>query len=456
MRRVLWIVLGLVVAGAAAHFAFQPGTALRVATGLTAKSVCSAVFVSRLDARLTQEETVKPMISVAGPWVSVETDVDRGRVTASLAGMFVQQAEYIPGYGCRLIYPGSVALPPRDVTPPPPESAAFTTTNPQLTRALDTLFAETSGEAPRKVKAVVVVRDGQIIAERYADGIGPDTPLPSFSISKSLTNALLGIAVKDGRIALDAPAPIPSWAKDGGFAAQVTPHHLLMMASGTEMREDGSGFDAASRMVYTERDMASYAIGGRIDHAPGTRWNYTSTNTVILASLIRQVFGGGPADYVAFAQSRLFGPLGMRHVTLEFDGAGTQEASASTLASARDWARFGQLYLKDGVGPDGARILPEGWVAMSRASTLGTTYGAGFWTNDGPSVEAANRVARGLPKDAFFASGNLGQRIYIIPSAKTVVVRLGVTHRPPDFAILDDLDFLRAVLAVENVAGPRL
>jgi CubicO group peptidase (beta-lactamase class C family) len=434
-------------------WAIRIGNAVWVATGLAAKSVCSAAFVSGLDGDATLSETVKPMISVAGPFVSVTTDRARGETHASAMGIFAQRAEHIPGYGCRLVMAGTEPLAP--ATPPAPVSkgAAFNNANPELRGALDTLFTEPAGETPRRIKAVVVVRDGRIIAERYATGYGPDTPLPSFSIAKSVTNALIGILAKDGKLDIDAPAPIDAWRKAGGFAATVTPHHLMQMASGTEMTESGSGFDASSRMVYAQRDMAAYAIGGRISEAPGTRWNYTSTNTVILASIVRRIVGGGPREYAGFAQARLFAPLGMRNVTLEFDGAGTQEASASMLATARDWARFGQLYVADGVAPGGERLFPEGWVSMSRKSTLGTTYGAGFWTNDGPSVEAANRVRQGMPKDAFFASGNLGQRIYILPSAKTVIARFGVTHRPPDFAIQADLAFMRAVLNAQANDG---
>jgi CubicO group peptidase (beta-lactamase class C family) len=115
----------------------------------------------------------------------------------------------------------------------------------------------------------------------------------------------------------------------------------------------------------------------------------------------------------------------MPNVTMEFDGAGAFVGSTWVYAPARAFARFGQLYVMDGIAPDGRRVLPEGWVAWSRRSTLGTSYGAGFWTNDGPSRLAANRVAGGFPKDGFFASGNLGQRIYIVPSQKLVVVRFG-------------------------------
>ena len=133
-----------------------------------------------------------------------------------------------------------------------------------------------------------------------------------------------------------------------------------------------------------------------------------------------------------FARQELFGPLGMRHVTLEFDGAGTPEGSSQMLASARDWARFGMLYLDDGV-VGGKRILPEGWVSYSASPTPGALvgYGAGFWTNLGDSFGAKYRIGNGWPRDAFFAKGSIGQYVVVIPSQHLVIVRLGRTVNWP-------------------------
>jgi len=156
--------------------------------------------------------------------------------------------------------------------------------------------------------------------------------------------------------------------------------------------------------------------------------------------------GGGAAGMRAFARRELFDRLGMGDVTMEFDGQGTFVGSTYVYASARDYARFGMLYLDDGVAPDGGRILPEGWVAWSRTSTLGAPYGAGFWTNDGPSELAALRVSAGFPKDGFFASGTMGQRIYIVPSQRLVIVRFGYSA-PPEYGIRDDIALIAAAIA---------
>ena len=138
---------------------------------------------------------------------------------------------------------------------------------------------------------------------------------------------------------------------------------------------------------------------------------------------------GGPEQTLAFAWRELFNPLGMRNVTLEFDGSGTLQGSTYMLASARDWARFGQLYLNDGI-VGGKRLLHEDWVDFSAAATLDSDYGAGFWTNRSEHPHAKARVQSGIPRDAFFASGDLGQRIVIMPSQRLIIVRLGDSVDP--------------------------
>ena len=158
------------------------------------------------------------------------------------------------------------------------------------------------------------------------------------------------------------------------------------------------------------------------------RWHYSSATTQLLARVIRDGVGG-PEQTLAFAWRELFDPLGMRHVTLEFDGSGTLQGSTYMLASARDWAKFGLLYLNDGM-VGGKRILHEDWVDFSAAATLDTDYGAGFWTNRSEHPNAKGRVRLGIPRDAFFASGDLGQRIVIMPTQHLVIVRLGDSVDP--------------------------
>jgi CubicO group peptidase (beta-lactamase class C family) len=211
----------------------------------------------------------------------------------------------------------------------------------------------------------------------------------------------------------------------------ITVDELLRMTSGLPFDEYRGGWDAASRMWFLERDMAAFAESAALAAAPGSMWNYSDGGYAILARIIRNSTGGHAEDVLRFADRELFGPLGMRHVTLECDATGTPVGSRSMLATPRDWARFGLLYLNEGV-VDGRRILPEGWVRYSSSQTLDSGYGAGFWTNLASGEIRQWEITWGMPhapRDAFFARGYLGQYVVVVPSERIVVARFGVTHR---------------------------
>jgi CubicO group peptidase (beta-lactamase class C family) len=360
-------------------------------------------------------------------------------VDASVIGLLGSRAAFHDGFGCVLLR-GSKApyLLKSDVEAlkvpknPPllPEIAGPDIVEPSgsaLKAALDHAFEEPTEPPFRQTKAVVVVHEGSVIAERYADGVGVDTPLPGFSMTKSVTNALLGILTQQGRISPSLPAPIPEWHGPNDPRREIEVEHLMRMTTGLALDETGTGFDPSNQM-YLYGDMAGFAVTAPMIAPPGTRWHYSSASTQLLARIVRDAVGG-PEQTLTFAWRELFNPLGMRNVTLEFDASGTLQGSANMLASARDWARFGLLYLNDGV-VGGKRILHEDWVNFSAAATLNTDYGAGFWTNRSEHEYARARVGFGIPRDAFFASGFLGQRVMIIPSRHLVVVRLGDTVEP--------------------------
>lgn len=410
---------------------------------MTAHNLCSATFVSRIDVHRTFREWVMPILGEPlGHFVDYRVDEPAQVVDASFA-FAKARARYTPGYGCRLEYPETPA-------PPPPRPKGLripdrfapkhvvASDDPRIRDAIERVFADDPAHPVKQVKAVVVVKDGRVIAERYARGIAIDTPLPSYSVAKSFTNALVGILVRQGRLAVDRPVGLAEWSAPNDPRKRITIEDLMRMQSGLDAREAESGFDPVSRMLYAEDDMARFAAGRPSKEPPATRFEYTSANTLIVDRLVGRIVGGGAKGLVDFAERELFAPLNLADVTLEFDGAGTFVGSSYVHASARDFARFGELYRNDGVAPDGRRVLPAGWVAWSRRATDGSSYGAGFFTNDGPSDLAAMRVDAGFPKDAFFASGFLGQRIYIVPSARLVVVRMGFS-RGPTFGIADDL-----------------
>lgn len=437
-----WIAVGLVLlAVVASTIIFQPGRALRVATGYVAHNVCSKTFVSGFDPQTVFAETIERN-GIRRLRLLLRYHLDRTTkiVDASVAGLFASRAAFRDGFGCVMLLGAEQpyllrsdveALKASKIPPLLPEiagPAVVEPADPALVAALDHAFEEPAAPPFRWTKAVVVARDGRVIAERYAPGVGIDTPLLGLSMTKSVVNALIGIMTQQGLISPSLPAPISEWRAASDPRHEVEIEHLLRMTTGLALDETNSGFDVASQMVYLHNDMAGFAVKARPIAPPGKRWAYSSPTAQLLARIIRDAVGG-PEQTLAYAWRELFYPLGMRNVTLEFDGTGTLQGSNYMFASARDWIRFGLLYLNDGV-VGGKRILHEDWVAFSAAATLDTDYGAGFWTNRSEHPFAKGRVRLGIPRDAFYASGDLGQRVVIIPSQQMVVVRLGDATDP--------------------------
>jgi CubicO group peptidase (beta-lactamase class C family) len=375
--------------------------------------------------------------------------IDRARkeVTVTLLGGGRSHAVFRDGLGCYVSHDDASveaslpsdagntqhALLPEIAGPSLVESA-----NQALGLALDRAFAEPDHPPFRHTKAVVIVKDGRVVAERYAPGNGIDTPILGYSATKSVISALTGILVRQGKLAVDAPAPVAAWHDPADARHAITIDHLLRHTSGLAM---GSSLNASllsaiapvNQMKYIARDMAMFAENADLESRPGSAWNYHDGNTIILSRLIRDATGGHAADVLRFARAELFDPLGMRSVTLEFDATGTPEGSSQMLASARDWARFGALYLDDGV-IGGKRILPEGWVNYSAAPTQSAWVGngAGFWTNRGDSFGARYRTSRGWPAESFYASGTFGQYVIIVPSERLVIARFGTSGNQYD------------------------
>ena len=440
MRWLKWIAAGLVLTVlTAACVIWRPDRAIRVATGVVAHNVCSKTFVSGLDPQTVFSETIeRDGLRRLRRLLKFQLDRTARTVDASVAGMFGSHAVFHEGFGCVLRHGTKEPyIPKSDVealrTPksPPllPEIAGpevVQPSDPALKAALDHAFEEPAEPPFRRTKAVVVVHDGKVVAERYAAGIGVETPLLGLSMTKSVTNALIGVLTQQGLVTPSMPAPVPEWR--GDLRREIEVEHLLRMTTGLALDETNSGFDPASQMVYLHDDMAGFAVNAAVIVPPGTRWAYSSPTTQLLARIVRDAVGG-PEQTLTFAWRELFNPLGMRNVTLEFDASGTLQGSTYMLASARDWARFGLLFLYDGV-VGGKRVLHEDWVDFSAAATLDSDYGAGFWTNRSEHPNAKGRVRLGIPRDAFFASGDLGQRIVIMPSQHLVVVRLGDSVDP--------------------------
>jgi CubicO group peptidase (beta-lactamase class C family) len=438
----LWLPAGTIVLVAALGLIYRPDNLLRVGTASISQVLCEEVFIAGLSPQRVFDEEVRPRPGLRPllNYLRYDIDTEQRAITTRWAGHFASVAQDLPGYGCRIVTAVAKALPtpllsPAASRPSIEGPTPVATENQALESALEHAFAEPAHSPYRQVRAVVVMHDGHVITERYAQGITPTTPLLGYSATKSVMNALVGILVQEGKLRVDQPTGLAAWNRQGDWRKAITLDQLLRMTSGLDLTEDDSGSDPVSKMLFRHTDdMAAYAETARLQIKPGTRWAYSSGNTLIVASMVRNAVGGSAVAVQAFAQRELFGPLGMQHVTMELDGAGTPVGSTRILASARDWAHFGQLYLDDGI-LDGKRLLPTGWVRYSTTPTLGTDYGAGFWLNSSDADDARWRVRHGMPPDSFYASGLFGQRIVIVPSQRLVIVRMGQTMDPPDFDI---------------------
>jgi CubicO group peptidase (beta-lactamase class C family) len=293
-----------------------------------------------------------------------------------------------------------------------------------------------------ETRAVLIVQGGRVVFERYADGYGRDGRLVSWSMAKSVTHALVGAAVLQGRVAIDTPMGSPHW-RAGDRRASISWRQWLNMVDGQDYTEIGASSiltNDVTHMLYGEGrgDTARFAASLPIIHDPGTHWNYNSAGTILVADALTRAIVLDPRDPIdrrgrmrAWMDSSLFGVIGM-HPVVEFDPGGLFYGSALVWASARDFARFGYLYLRDGVW-DGTRVLPEGWVdfARTRGPDPDTDiYGAHWWLTPAHGTGAPMRslIVDEAMADAFSAQGHEGQIIVVVPSKDLVMVRLGLFH----------------------------
>src|SRR4051812_9133806 len=363
-RKLIFILAATTAVSAVALGAARARDLPKIATGFVANVLCSETFVSGQDPDKIFADTTAAMPGAGLITWAMDYRLDRAAkdVTVTLFGVGTSHAVYRGALGCYLDHGRPIVdlTVPADAKAQPAllpaiaGPAVVQPATPQLAQALDRAFAEPKTPPFRHTHAIVVVREGYVIAERYADGYGIDTPILGFSATKSVTSALIGILVRQGRLALDKPAPVAAWQSPDDPRHAITVDQLLRHTAGLALGSSlqaslGAALEPVNRMKFMERDMAACAESTELATTPGSAWNYSDGNTVILSHLIRDASGGHPADVRRFARSELFDPLGMHNVTLEFDGVGTPEGSSQMLASARDWARFGLLYLNDGV-----------------------------------------------------------------------------------------------------------
>jgi CubicO group peptidase (beta-lactamase class C family) len=454
----------LVLAGAG----WYASRAVPIGTGYTAKYICSSVFISHRDPQTTYREDVAPINPIA-KIIDVTIDREHKKVVASSFGLFKSTALYREGCGCTLMVGTTEAelRKQKFMVPESPPATKVVSDAPwptgggdaleplpgevskeKLKAAMDVAFTETDPAKRKMTRAVIVVYDGKIIGEKYAPGFDKDMPLLSWSMGKSVTNALVGILVRQGKLRIHEPAPVPEWQKAGDPRSKITLDQLLRMSSGLKFDETYEPLHDVTEMLYRSCDFAAYAAEKPLEAEPDSKWVYSSGTANIVARIMRHAAEKDYPRYYDFLRKELFDKVGMRSAVPEPDPSGTFVGSSYMLATPRDWARFGLLYLQDGVW-GGERILPEGWVKYTTTPTPKAPqgkYGAFFWLNAGTEGNPIDRPWPNAPRDAFAARGYQEQYVVIIPSKKLVIVRFGATSVRGAWDINDFISRVTAAL----------
>ncbi|RUU00869.1 class C beta-lactamase-related serine hydrolase [Mesorhizobium sp. USDA-HM6] len=437
VKIVKWL-FGLVVLAIVALVAWlyvAPPELIRVGSGYSAKIVCSNVFIAGRDPNEVLAVDVQapghPLLRL----MKVSVDKERGLVSAGLFGVLGKSVAVArDGLGCASVPNGdtgearqtSVHVEPLAAAAQPdalwPEGERVDASqNPQVSKIIDDAAMAGTG-----MRALVVVKNGRIVAERYGDGFTAKTPLLGWSMTKTVNAAIVGTLVKDGKMALASKGLFAPWKADGRAAISLA--DMMAMSSGLEFNEDYGDVADVTRMLYLEPDMAGFGEGKPLTGEVGKVFSYSSGTAVMLSRLWQDAVGD-KAKALAWPRATLFGPLGMHSAVLETDEQGTFVGSSYLYATAHDWARFGQFLLQGGVW-NGAQILPTGFVDwMREPAPASKVYGKGQVWIEGPGDEESPGAGAGagLPKDTYWMEGHDGQTVAIIPSEQLVVVRLGLT-----------------------------
>ena len=416
--RIIFLVLLAAVLGGCLYV----NSLMPIITGYAAKNLASAVFVSGRD-----QADVEALDLHFSFIKFVKNKVDQEDRTVTSRFLWGKStAVYRDGYGVTLLRGKTVEELREQEYPleteartPDPLAAGDSLTTVRLAPVAKAFVDDRAYNGTPF--AFVVLHKGAVVAERYGEGITADTRLLSWSMAKSFVNAMAGVMAKDGLVDVNAPVGFPEWREDGRKA--ITLNDLMQMQSGLKWNEDYGSRSDVNLMLHREDDMDLYALSKPLEYEPGTHWYYSSGATNIVVRYLRSKFGSDH-DFLAYIREHLFAPLSIRNAFFETDMDGTPVGSSYLYITARDFARFGQLYLDDGcVGED--RILPEGWVAYTTtpASDSKGEYGAFFWLNRGGRYPD-------VPADLFSCNGHDGQEIFIIPSKELVVVILGYSPKP--------------------------
>jgi CubicO group peptidase (beta-lactamase class C family) len=421
-----------------------------IANGYSAKYLCTLTFNSNLDPDKVMNAYIIPMHLL---FRGVRPEVDRinKTVTTKYFGMLRPRiAVWREGCGCTLLVNNTIDEIRRNNQPPKGirnsdqphkinkvwpvgnkvdrDSIKHPIDWDDIDKILDQAMVESENDFAKRdnTLALVVAWKGRIIGERYAEGVDEFSSLLGWSVTKSITGALVGVLVQNQGLDIHQPTGLPAWKNDGRNA--ITLDHLLRMESGLDFEEKYTPLADATKMLYASNDMGAFSATHKAKASPGERWCYSSGSSNIISDVLFDYVDNDPEKLHELAYQQFFNKLGITTAVFEHDESGSFVGSSYLSMSARDWLRVCLLYMNDGVW-NGDRILPEGWVEYSLTPTLQSTdacYGAHIWLN--ASNDAGKRELPKLPPDTFMFKGFQEQWVVGIPSKGFMLARLGVTH----------------------------
>lgn len=428
-RILKWLVLAivLVIVGAVGWLYVFPPELLRVGTAYAAKIVCSNTFIAGRDPAEVLAKDVQAPGHPLLKYVSFEKGDDS--ITTNAFGFIAAQtAIYRPGLGCVSVPDGNVEAAKAVVLADIPKAEKSELEWPlgdqvskPMSEPVQALLADPELAGP-DMRAIVVVKDGRIIGERYGEGFTDDTPLMGWSMTKTVTAALVGARIGEGKLSYDQDHLFKAWTDD---RAKIKVSDLLSMQSGLNLEESYGDVNDVTRMLFLEPDQARFVESKPLEVQPGQKFEYTTGSAVLLTRLWMDTFPD-QKEALAYPRKALFDRIGMSSAVLEPDEAGTFSGGSLMYATARDWVRFGLLLADNGQWNEEPVLPPEFMLRVSTATALSE----GVYTG-GLAWKAASGQRKGdtyvIPADTYWAIGHDGQSMAIVPSEHLVVLRLGLT-----------------------------
>lgn len=430
MKKILKL-LGILLLLIILYFGFTTYPKLDLISGFSAKSIASGHFLDNRSKELIEKtDNDINLIDLA-----TNTIDEAGKfATSNVYGLKERKAIYREGLGATLInddfdiskpYLLPRRLKAKTLSFPygniDPKDTVFANIDyKQLQRTINNAFDQSGGKLKR-TRAVVVLYKNKLIAEKYDTGFTKDSRILGWSMTKSITSSAFGVLVKQGKIDIYKPAPVAEWQNDE--RKKITINDLLHMNSGLEWEENYNTICDATKMLFQAEDMGKVQLDKPAQFKPDTHWNYSSGTTNLLSLILKRQFKT-QQEYLDFWYSAVIDKIGMSSMIVEQDMSGTFVGSSYAWATARDWSKFGLLYLNKG-NWNGEQILDESWVKYTATPTNTSEgkYGAQFWLNAGGKFPDA-------PRDMFYCNGYQGQMVAIIPSKDMVIVRMGLKEDP--------------------------